>query len=226
MSAERLGQDRSVELSVTVEKVNHFDGGDCEGVLKTKLADDKRWRTKQFDRIIKINTFRARSERVCLQAAIELLRWEEISQPSSKSAQDGLIRRASHPYERPNRDNMEIRHMHLTNVTVNRSSEHYNDNDDKIQLIPRGLELLATLDVNPDRFWDDTRRICSLTIDAMEPFLTEAEECVTVQDGPGAFHILGFDLMLDEDRELWLLEVNTNPSLRVDNIESTDGSVK
>jgi tubulin polyglutamylase TTLL11 len=29
------------------------------------------------------------------------------------------------------------------------------------------------------------------------------------------FHIIGFDIMLDEDRKAWLIEINNNPSLNI-----------
>jgi tubulin polyglutamylase TTLL11 len=35
-------------------------------------------------------------------------------------------------------------------------------------------------------------------------------------DKAKCFHILGFDIMLDEEEKPWLLEINANPSLNID----------
>jgi len=37
------------------------------------------------------------------------------------------------------------------------------------------------------------------------------------------FHILGFDIMFDEDQRGWLLEVNCSPSLAIDSVFPTTG---
>jgi hypothetical protein len=55
------------------------------------------------------------------------------------------------------------------------------------------------------------------TIIALEPYLKNAYHCFISTDhkNPRSFQILGLDLLFDENFNVWLLEVNANPSLNV-----------
>jgi len=52
---------------------------------------------------------------------------------------------------------------------------------------------------------------------ALEPYLKNAYHCFISTDhaSPRSFQILGLDILIDEAFNVWLLEVNANPSLNV-----------
>ena len=54
------------------------------------------------------------------------------------------------------------------------------------------------------------------TVIALEPYLKNAYRCFIQQekgDESRCFQILGFDILIDEEANCWLMEVNANPSL-------------
>ena len=57
------------------------------------------------------------------------------------------------------------------------------------------------------------------TVIALEPYLKNAYHCFisTNHKNPRCFQILGLDILIDENWQLWLMEVNANPSLNVYN---------
>lgn len=51
----------------------------------------------------------------------------------------------------------------------------------------------------------------------MKPFLRYFEKCTFPREkGGNYFHILGIDIILDDQCNPWILEVNANPSLNVE----------
>lgn len=51
----------------------------------------------------------------------------------------------------------------------------------------------------------------------MKPFLRYFEKCTFPRGGKGNyFHILGIDIILDDQCNPWILEINANPSLNVE----------
>jgi hypothetical protein len=61
------------------------------------------------------------------------------------------------------------------------------------------------------------REVAQKTIIALEPYLKNAYHCFISTDhrNPRSFQILGLDILIDENFNVWLLEVNANPSLNV-----------
>lgn len=61
------------------------------------------------------------------------------------------------------------------------------------------------------------RDVAQKTIIALEPYLKNAYHCFisTNHSNPRSFQILGLDILIDESLNVWLLEVNANPSLNV-----------
>ena len=61
------------------------------------------------------------------------------------------------------------------------------------------------------------KEVCQKTIIALEPYLKNAYHCFISTDHktPRSFQILGLDILIDEMFNVWLLEVNANPSLNV-----------
>lgn len=61
------------------------------------------------------------------------------------------------------------------------------------------------------------REVSAKTVIAIEPYLRNAYHCFMSTDhsNPKSFHILGIDILIDENLNAWLMEVNANPSLNV-----------
>ena len=61
------------------------------------------------------------------------------------------------------------------------------------------------------------KEVAQKTIIALEPYLKNAYHCFISTDhrNPRSFQILGLDILIDENFNVWLLEVNANPSLNV-----------
>lgn len=61
------------------------------------------------------------------------------------------------------------------------------------------------------------RDVAQKTVIALEPYLKNAYHCFisTNHGAPRSFQILGLDVLVDEALNVWLLEVNANPSLNV-----------
>lgn len=52
---------------------------------------------------------------------------------------------------------------------------------------------------------------------SLEPYLKNAYHCFinAENNNPRCFHIIGLDILVDENLNAWLIEINANPSLNV-----------
>lgn len=103
---------------------------------------------------------------------------------------------------------------YLTNSSLNKKSEKYSQ-DFKWKL----SELLAELEVRFKRpastIFSDIRRVVSETLAVIQPSMAPSTPMQTL-DSP-YFELYGFDILIDRDWRTYLLEINTFPSLCVDN---------
>jgi len=139
---------------------------------------------------------------------------------------DGLTRFGTKKYKRPNKKNIYEVYMHITNYSLNKKSEQFKDiasveeesaSKRKISTTLRQLRRKGK-NVQSHWFWDEVDEIVSKTLSALclpiYPHVFLNSEKTGPDDIHGnAFHILGFDIMMDSKKKLWLLEVNGNPAL-------------
>eukprot|EP01039_Chlorochromonas_danica_P001411 gene1411-1534_t len=127
----------------------------------------------------------------------------------------GYCRLALKPYALSDSEGLKDTMMHLTNASVQKKGEDYKDNKDKqIQsmamivddLIARGKESNADFILH---HLDDAIKKC------MTDILTASNGKLLKKHG--YFDLLGCDFMLTDDNQLFLLEINTNPALSLDN---------
>ena len=61
--------------------------------------------------------------------------------------------------------------------------------------------------------------LAAKTVIALEPYLKNAYHCFVSSShkNPRCFQILGLDILIDENWQIWLMEVNANQSLNVYN---------
>lgn len=137
--------------------------------------------------------------------------------------EEGLTRFATCKYQYPYGDTKDNRFMHLTNYSVNKFNKKafvQNDNPDdecfgskwSISGLKKVLREQGIDDVALFKRIDD---IVIKTIISAEPILNNAFE-MFVPHRNNCFELLGFDVLVDDKLNPWLLEVNLSPALSCD----------
>ncbi|CAK0881843.1 unnamed protein product [Prorocentrum cordatum] len=161
-------------------------------------------------------------------------------------AREGLVRVCIDPYEAPVPRNLHKLTVHLTNYSLSKFSEKFVFSDDAasgdsgckraLSAVLSGLEARGSLGGgSAESLWERLESLARQTVDAMASPLTaagfnpatwEGSEEVALQAQEKferCFQIVGMDVLLDEGARPWLLEVNNNPSLSVDEIRPLEG---
>eukprot|EP00965_Chrysotila_dentata_P067019 2218015-Pleurochrysis_carterae.AAC.1 len=124
--------------------------------------------------------------------------------------QDALIRFATHKY---NLDDLDNTFSHLTNSSINKNSNSYGVEKERIGAGCK-WSFLSWAKRHPNHplthpmLWLRIRVILNLTLLSIAAGIPE-------NDG-GCFELLGFDVIVDETLKPWLLEVNCSPALGVE----------
>lgn len=149
---------------------------------------------------------------------------------------EGLARFCTHSYTEPTSDNLELDNMHLTNYSVNKHSDQFTQSLETIHSAASGLAnntsskrsiATALLQIkkknpsfDPDKFWKGVVNVVEKTFVTMWPTLYGAycSHFADPKEGEKSqcYQIVGFDLMLDSNFKLWLIEINQNPSYGTD----------
>jgi tubulin polyglutamylase TTLL5 len=138
---------------------------------------------------------------------------------------EGLVRLATVQYEE-NFDDLANHFVHLTNYSINKFSEGYQDPLDQedadncdstaSKLGLKSLKRKLINDgVNVDILWRNIEDLVIKTILSIEMQVTTAVE-MFVPHSSSCFELFGFDVLIDCDLRPWLLEVNFAPSLACD----------
>lgn len=139
---------------------------------------------------------------------------------------EGLVRFCTDQYEQPTNSNKIKGTVHLTNYSLNKNSKEYQFSD-SLYPIPADspdfsskqtlTAYLASLP--PDtaaNFWENLVSLVSSSLVSLQPFLQYYLRCAYPKGDHGKmFHIIGYDVMMDDEEKLWLIELNANPSLNV-----------
>ncbi|KAL8450495.1 hypothetical protein Emag_003162 [Eimeria magna] len=143
----------------------------------------------------------------------------------------GMARFCTDEYRPPTRRNQDNAFMHLTNYSINkenascfiRSPDIHSTSNSK-RLLKDVLEDLRAEGVNVEKVWQSIKDITVKTFVSLQPWLNLRYRHVyrgARQHEPSrCFQFLGLDILLDENDKCWLLEVNSNPSLRIDYFDS------
>ena len=129
---------------------------------------------------------------------------------------EGLARFATESYS-VGRDSV---YSQLTNATLNRHGRNWSD-DFKWKLSDLLLELEHRLNRSQDEIMGKILRTVSQTLALVQPSMVPSKRSSPVNP---FFELYGFDLLLDRDFNMWLLEINTNPSMSFE--EEADYQVK
>ncbi|XP_066112412.1 tubulin polyglutamylase TTLL11 isoform X1 [Saccopteryx bilineata] len=137
-------------------------------------------------------------------------------------AKDGLSRFCTEPYQEPTPRNLRHIFMHLTNYSLNIHSGHFVHSDSTSTGSKRTfssvLYRLSSKGVDIKKVWSDIISLVIKTVIALTPELKVfyQSDIPAGRPGPTCFQILGFDILLMKNLKPILLEVNANPSMRIE----------
>ncbi|KAM9068568.1 tubulin polyglutamylase TTLL11 isoform 3-T3 [Sarcophilus harrisii] len=137
-------------------------------------------------------------------------------------AKDGLSRFCTEPYQEPNFGNLHHVFMHLTNYSLNIHSGNFihsdNVNTGSKRTFSSILCRLSSKGIDIKKIWSDIISLVIKTVIALTPELKVfyQSDIPTGRPGPTCFQILGFDILLMRNLKPILLEVNANPSMRIE----------
>jgi len=140
---------------------------------------------------------------------------------------EGLARFCTEEYEAPNDDNLDRVFGHLTNYSLNKKNENFQENNiiinQNAEEIEKGhkrsmssvFERIRKDGIDIGKIQNDIDELIRLTIAAVQPFLScQYRVGISANDGKSrCFEILGFDVLLDKNAKPWLLEVNCKPAM-------------
>ncbi|NXM65812.1 TTL11 polyglutamylase, partial [Serilophus lunatus] len=137
-------------------------------------------------------------------------------------AKDGLSRFCTEPYQEPTLKNLHQVFMHLTNYSLNIHSENFIHSDSvntgSKRTFSSILCRLSSRGADVKKLWSDIISLVIKTIIALTPELKVyyQSDIPAGKPGPTCFQILGFDILLMKNLKPMLLEVNANPSMRIE----------
>ena len=140
-----------------------------------------------------------------------------VDPPRAFVSREGLGRFCTSDYRGTNLSSLGNVHAHLTNFCISKKAAGFTAGQTKRKLssVLRMLEETVR-DFTEEDFWRSVDSVVSTTILALHPEIARIYRShMGNSDGDGtrAFHLLGFDVILDANFNPWLLEVNANPSL-------------
>ncbi|XP_053328590.1 tubulin polyglutamylase TTLL11 [Spea bombifrons] len=137
-------------------------------------------------------------------------------------AKEGLSRFCTEPYQEPTHKNLHKVYMHLTNYSLNVHSGNFVHSDSAHTGSKRTfssiLYRLSAKGADVRKVWSDVIALVIKTVIALTPELKVyyQADIPPGKPGPSCFQILGFDILLLKNLKPVLLEVNANPSMKIE----------
>ncbi|KAI5742955.1 hypothetical protein M8J77_013014 [Diaphorina citri] len=129
---------------------------------------------------------------------------------------EGIVRLATEKYESPNETNIDNMYMHLTNYSINKNSENFNEDLSKQSLERMNKFLRDVHNVDLNALYARIHDIIVKTVlTGYKPILREyLDTFKNYVYREACFQLLGFDIILDSHCNPYLLEINKNASLK------------
>lgn len=146
-------------------------------------------------------------------------------------AKEGLSRFCTEPYQEPSQKNLSHVFMHLTNYSLNIHSGNFVHSDScntgSKRTFSSVLYRLASKGVDIKKVWSDIIALVIKTVISLVPELKVyyQADIPPGKPGPTCFQILGFDILLMKNLKPVLLEVNANPSMRIEHEQEVSPGV-
>ena len=109
--------------------------------------------------------------------------------------------------------------MHLTNYSLNKGNykselnKTIKDDEGTKRSISTGLKQLKNVNIKPNEFWEKVEEIVGKTIRVLRAELQKNYDLIFKKSQSNCcFQLIGLDLLMTENLELYLLELNHNPS--------------
>lgn len=149
--------------------------------------------------------------------------------------EEGLARFCTEDYRAPNNSNIGNAFMHLTNYSLNKRSANFVHTDEITEINEGSKQTLISfykeLKMNGypiEIIQENIKDLVQKLMIAIQPSLMlqlKSKLKLANLEKLKYFHIIGIDIMLTEDLKPWLLEINANPSLRIDFEQETSPGV-
>jgi hypothetical protein len=134
---------------------------------------------------------------------------------------EGLARLATVLYNSIPENNTTLKCTHLTNYSINKHNANFKQNDNVNTVNASKLsfedtnQYLKAKGIDVELVWRKIEDLIIKTILSVEPLIHNGME-MYVPNKTNCFEWLGFDILIDENRHPWLLEVNLSPSMGCD----------
>ena len=143
---------------------------------------------------------------------------------------EAMARFATQAYVEPTETNMRKAFMHLTNYSLNKYSETF---EVGLSVDLGSKRAASSLDsyfydhgFDVEVLWNRIHDMITKTLVLLQPYLSVEYQATFPKDewGNKSFHLFGFDVLLDDECNPYLLEINHSPSLSCDG--PTDSYIK
>lgn len=136
---------------------------------------------------------------------------------------EGLARFSTEDYSKPTKDNFRKSFMHLTNYSLNKNSPNfvYTEECHDMNLgTKRTLESFwrsfTQAGHDKDELMNNIIELMRNLLIAIQPYLEFSYHSAFGNKTEGkCFHVLGIDVLVDDELKPWLLEINANPSMDI-----------
>lgn len=143
---------------------------------------------------------------------------------------EGLARFCTEKYQDPSPLNIGNSCIHITNYSLNKrnlnfipTDELYLPNHGTKQTLKSLYSTLAAEGYNTELIKNRVKAVVAKTLAAIQPSLVYLYRSQCRREVVSGFQIIGVDVLLDWQGQPWLLEINANPSVRIDC--ETEGTV-
>ena len=148
--------------------------------------------------------------------------------------EEGLARFCTEEYIPPTTDNLKNVYMHLTNYSLNKLSPNYKYNEECIEINDGSKRTLTSLWKSLEKAGYDREEIMDNIKELLKRLLVSLQPIIQFhynvafegKDTGKCFHVLGVDILVDQNRKPWLLEINSNPSLNIGHEDLNDPKAK